>query len=222
MSPPRQLSVVLGSVVLAIALVSLVVAPSWAGPPTDQLKVSVDKVVKILQDPTLKSEARTKERRAAIREAVNDIFDFQETAQRALGRHWQSLSDKERAEFVALFTEFLERAYIFRVEQYSGEKISYLGESVDPGGDLATVKTAFIGRNDTEVPIDYRVLRRDNRWMVYDVSIEGSSLVANYRAQFDRVIRTASYDELVRRLKARQTEFTAPGASPPKEKARRS
>lgn len=217
MRPSRQLSAV-----LAIAFVSLVVAPSWAGSPTDQLKASVDKVVKILQDPTLKSEGRTKERRAAIREAVNDIFDFQETAQRALGRHWQSLSDKERTEFVALFTEFLERGYISRVEQYSGEKISYLGESVEPGGDLATVKTAFISRNGTEVPIGYRVLRRDSRWMVYDVSIEGSSLVANYRAQFDRVIRTASYHELVRRLKARQTEFTAPGASPPKEKAPRS
>lgn len=154
MRPSRSLSAVAG-----IAIVAVTALHAWAGAPTDQVKTAVDRIVTVLQDPALKSEARMKDRRAAIREAASSIFDFEETARRALGRHWQRLSEQDRAEFVPLFADLLEKSYISKIEQYSGEKISYLGESVDPAGDLATVKTAFISRNDTEVPIDYRVLR---------------------------------------------------------------
>ncbi|MBI2199292.1 MAG: ABC transporter substrate-binding protein [Candidatus Rokubacteria bacterium] len=119
----------------------------------------MDQIIRIAQDPALKSDARAKDRRAAIREVAKTVFDFPETARRALGQHWLRLSEKDRAEFVPLFTDLLERSYVIKIEQYSGEKISYVGESVDTGGELATVKTAFTTQKGAEVPINYHVVR---------------------------------------------------------------
>lgn len=201
---------------VGIALIALIAVQARAGVPTEQIKASVDQIIRILQDPALKSEARAKDRRAAIRGAANNLFDFQETAKRALGRHWQRLSEQDRAEFVPLFTDRLERSYIARIEQYSGEKIGYVGEAVDPGGEVATVKTTFTTKRGAEVPIDYHLLRRGDRWMIYDVFVEGVSLVANYRTQFDKIIQTSSSQELVRRMRAGQGDIPAPGATTPK------
>ena len=171
-----------------------------AGAPTDQLRASVDQIIKVLDDPTLKPEGKVAERRAAIRKEAVVVFDFTETAKRALGRHWQGLSEQDRQEFTALFTDLIERAYISKIERYSGEKIAYTGEAVDSG--LATVRTRFVTKQGTEVPIDYRMQQKGDRWLVYDVSIEGVSLINNYRTQFDKIIQTSSYAELVRKLKA--------------------
>ena len=197
---------------ILVVLVGLAVwapAPAGAGAPTDQLKASVEQIVKVLEDPVLRAGARARERRAAIRKEAEGVFDFTETAKRALGRHWQGLSDKDRQEFTALFTDLIERAYISKIERYSGERIAYAGESVDSG--LATVRTRFVTKQGTEIPVDYRMQQRGDRWLVYDVSVEGVSLINNYRTQFDKIIQTSSYAELVRKMKA--TEFAAP-ASP--------
>ncbi len=176
----------------------------WAGEPTQQLRASVDRVTGIVRDPAMRAEARESERRAAIRDAAAAIFDFREAARRALGLHWRGLSEKDRAEFVTLFADLLERAYVAKIEHYSGEQISYVGDVVEPGAELATVKTTFLTKKGTTVPIDYRVHRRGDRWMVYDVFIEGVSLIGNYRAQFDKTIRSASYEELVKKLRAHE------------------
>jgi len=186
-------------------LLVLPVGQAWAGAPTEQLKSSIDSVVQILEDPAMKSDARTKERRAAIRKVANDIFDFAETAKRSLARHWQNRADREREEFVKLFGDLLERSYISKIDLYGGEKINYLGDSVD--GDVATVRTKIITKQDTEIPVDYRMLRRGDRWFVYDVSIEGVSLISNYRTQFNKIIQTTSYQELVRKMRVKQDEF---------------
>jgi phospholipid transport system substrate-binding protein len=196
-----------------VALVLLVCvcflpSPAWAGPPTDQLKAPVDQVIRILQDPKLKPDSMAAERRAAIRKEAESIFDFPETAKRALGRHWQSLSPGDQREFVSLFTDLLERAYLGKIERYSGEPIVYTGDTIE--GDLATVKTKFTTKQGSEIPIDYRLVRHGDRWLVYDVFIEGVSLIANYRTQFDRIMRTGSYQELARRLRAKEAEFSAP------------
>jgi phospholipid transport system substrate-binding protein len=175
-------------------------APAGAGAPTDQLKASVDQIVRVLEDPGLRVQARARDRRAAIRKEAEVVFDFTETAKRALGRHWQGLSEKDRQEFTRLFTDLIERAYISKIERYSGERITYAGESVDAG--LATVRTRFVTKQGTEVPVDYRMHERGDRWLVYDVSVEGVSLVNNYRTQFDKIIQSSSYAELVRRMKA--------------------
>jgi phospholipid transport system substrate-binding protein len=210
-----------GCLVVFLGLGLLLVSSSqaWAGPPTDQLKTSVGRVIRIVEDPTEKSDAKTKARRASIRKEADNIFDFQETAKRSLGTHWQRLGEKDQQEFVSLFADLLEQAYISKIERYGGEKITYAGEVADC--DVVTVKTRFSAKQGTEIPIDYRMLRRGDRWLAYDVIIEGVSLVANYRVQFDKIIRTASYAELVTRMK-NKGGFSTSGEARQKEQTPRS
>lgn len=193
------------SLVCAGLLALLVVAPARAGTPTDQLRDAIDKVIKVLEDPALKPDTRTKERRATVRKLATDIFDFAETAKRSLARHWQGRTDSEREEFIKLFGDLLERSYISKIDVYGGEKILYLGDSVD--GTYATVRTKLITKQGTEIPVDYKMLRRGERWLVYDVSIEGVSLISNYRAQFNKIILASSYQELVKKMKTKQEEL---------------
>lgn len=186
-----------------------------AGAPTDQTKTAVDQIVLILEDPALKPEAKTDERRAALRREADKIFDFEETSKRALGPHWQRLSPRDRQEFVSLFTDLLERSYISKIERYSGEKTVYTGDAID--GELATVKTRFITKSGRDIPVDYRMHRKNDRWVVYDVVAEGISLVGNYRTQFNKILQTASYEDLVARLKGKQIDVGTPGEPKPKE-----
>ena len=200
----------LGAAAGLVVCAQMVWAPASAdaGAPTDQLRSSVDQMVKVLDDPALKADSRAQDRRAAIRKEAQVVFDFGETAKRALGRHWQGLSEKDRQEFTGLFTDLIERAYISKIERYSGERIAYAGESVE--GGLATVRTRFVTKQGTEIPVDYRMQQRGDRWLVYDVMVEGVSLINNYRTQFDKIIQTSSYAELVRKMKA--AEVSAPGS----------
>ena len=185
-------------------LVLSTVQGGWAATAQEQLKGAIERVVSTLDSPAMKGEGKAAERRAAVRQIANEIFDFGEIARRSLGRYWQPLSDAQRTEFVGLFGDLLERSYISKIELYGGEKIVYSGERMD--GDLAIVSTKIITKNGTEVPIDYRLFRRGDRWMVYDVNIEGISLVSNYRTQFNKIIQSNGYNTLVDRMKAKQTE----------------
>ena len=178
---------------------------AWAGPPSDQLRTQIDRVIKVLEDPELKKEGHVKDRRAAVRKIANDIFDFSETARRSLGRHWQGRTDAERNEFVQLFSDLLERSYISKIETYGGEKIAYLGDNID--GDQARVQTKLVAKGGSEIPIEYRMHKKGDRWLVYDVVIEGVSLVANYRTQFNKIIQTSSFQELVNKMKNKQQEL---------------
>ncbi len=176
-----------------------------AGPPTDQLKGEIDRVVKLIEDPALKGDTKALERRQKVRGIANNIFDWAETAKRSLARHWQPLTDPQREEFVKLFGDLLERSYISKIEVYGGERIVYAGEAVD--GDQAMVRTKLVTKQGTDVPIEYRMIRRNDRWLVYDVVIEGVSFVSNYRTQFNKIIQTSSYQELVKKMKTKQEEF---------------
>jgi len=184
-----------------------------AGIPTDQLRGATDRVLKVLQDPALKQPASGDARRQQIRSIADEIFDWHETGKRALARHWQARSPKEQEEFSALFADLIERSYIGRIEQYSGEKIVYTGDTVD--GDQATVQTKLITKSNTEIPIDYRMQKEGDRWRAYDVVIEGVSLVSNYRTQFNRIIVQSGYDTLVSKLKAKQGELEFDSTSKP-------
>ena len=195
------------TVMLAAVLAILAAREAAAGPPTDQLKSAVDRVVKVVEDPSLKGDDRIAERRTAVRGIADEIFDWNEMARRALARHWQPLTDKERVEFVSLFSDLLERSYISKIELYGGEKIRYVGERLD--GETANVATRIVTKNGTEVPIDYRLLKKGDRWLVYDVNIEGVSLVSNYRTQFNKIIQTASFADLIQKLRAKQGELSA-------------
>jgi phospholipid transport system substrate-binding protein len=194
--------VLLGALFLFGVASSLGVASSAsAGPVTDQLKVGIERVLKTLTDPAFQGPDRAGERRRAVREITDPMFDWTEMAKRALGRHWHTRTEAERQEFVPLFHNLLERTYVTRIERYDGEQIAYLGESID--GDQATVRTKVLDKTNRELPVEYRMLRGpDGRWVIYDVLIEGVSFVANYRSQFDQIIRTASYERLVAKLKS--------------------
>jgi phospholipid transport system substrate-binding protein len=183
-------------------LVALLTAwTAMAGAPTDQLRPAVEQVIRTLEDPALKGPGRGEERRRALRAVADEIFDWTEMSRRALGRHWQDRSPAEQQEFIGLFRALIERVYGDRIDQYGGEKVRFAGDSVD--GDQATVRTKVVTKSGQETAVDYRLLRSGDRWRVYDVAVEGVSLVANYRTQFNEVIRTSSYEELVKKLKSR-------------------
>lgn len=189
---------------------SLILAPfcaarsAAAGVVTAQVKETVDKVISLSQDKNLKKPGKAAERRAAIRKVISQRFDFEEMARRSLAVAWQQRTPQERKEFVGLYTDLLERSYMKRIEGYSNEKIVYLDEKID--GTYAVVRTKIITDRNVEIPIDYRLLDRNGKWLVYDVVIEGVSLVNNYRTQFSKIIRTSSYQELVKKMKNKQSE----------------
>jgi phospholipid transport system substrate-binding protein len=195
------------ALVLALALV-LAAPPARAGAPTEQLKAQVDRVLKLIDDPTLKDQP--KDKRVAVRKIADDIFDFGETAKRALGRHWAARTEAERDEFVKLFGDLLERSYISKIELYGGEKIQYVSDRIED--DQASVFSKLVTKAGSDVPIEYRMLKKGDRWLVYDVIIEGVSLVSNYRTQFNKIIQTSSYAELVKKMKSRQEEMGSSAA----------
>jgi phospholipid transport system substrate-binding protein len=157
--------------------------------------------LRILDDPALKGEARTGERRAALRGVMESVIDFPEAARRALAVHWRARTEPEREEFVGLFKDLVTYSYIRLMEPYAGETVQIVGESQTNG--TTTVLTRIHRRQGEPIPVDYRMHLVGTRWLIYDVTVEGVSLVANYRVQFNTIIQTSSYGELVRRMRAR-------------------
>jgi phospholipid transport system substrate-binding protein len=199
---------VLGSIIL---LGLAAVTPASAVSPTEELRQYTDRVLRVLQTPALTPDAR----RAAVRDLAVEVFDVPEAARRALGPHWQRRTPAEREEFVRLFRELLDQTYVWRIDEYGGERIRFVSEQID--GDSAVVRARIVTKNGIEVPVESRLLRRGDRWLMYDVLIENVSLIANYRSQFDRVIRSESYEELVKRLKAKADR--SPGGKPSSDRA---
>jgi phospholipid transport system substrate-binding protein len=196
----------------AVALgMLLLVAPelSFAGAASDQLKQSVEKIQTILADPSLKGETKTAARRQKLKEAVNERFAFDEMAKRSLGAQWQKRSAAEQQEFVRLFADLLEGAYLGKVEEYSGEKIQFVNERQEK--DFAEVNTKLVNRKGEDFALDYRLLNLNGDWKVTDVVIENISLVNNYRSQFNRVLAKSSFEDLVQAMK--QKKISAPVAS---------
>ena len=194
-------------------LVAVAPAPASAGSPTDQLRSRIDRVASALEDPGLRGESNAARRRAEIRKIADDIFDFEEMAKRALGRHWEARTPAERDEFVRLFADLLRRTYYGKVERATFERILFQGERQQ--GDDALVRTVVVLPHGDQLDLDYLLLHGvGGRWKVYDLRFEGVSLIANYRSQFSRIIRTSSYESLVARLKSNQAEFAGPEDAP--------
>ena len=183
---------------LALVLFFGVAAAAVPG-PTAQVHGAIDRAIEILKRPDLNSKARAEERRDLLRRTIVPVFDFEEMAKRSLGPNWRERTPKEREEFVGLFTQLLENAYLGKIESYRGERIEYLKETIDP--PYAVVGTAIVLSRGQEVPVDYRMLRDGERWRIYDVTIEGVSLVNNYRSQFNAILRRSSFPEMMDRLR---------------------
>ena len=169
---------------LGSLLVAGSVTVSRAGEPQDKVRQTVDAVLAVLADATLKAPEHAQERREKMRQAVLQRFGFEEMARRALGIHWQKITPQERQEFVTLFSDLLERSYVDKIESYGGgtKNILYTKESIDKDG-YAAVRSEIVNQRDLNVDIEYRLLQRSGNWEVYDVVIEGVSLVNNYRTQ---------------------------------------
>ncbi|HEY7205145.1 MAG TPA: ABC transporter substrate-binding protein [Methylomirabilota bacterium] len=198
----------------ALAMWLMLAAGGGAQPDAAPLQVvqsATDQVLQIVQDSQLAAPISQDRRRAEVQRIADRLFDFPEMARRALALHWRERSPQEQSEFVAVFKQLLARAYIGRLEGYAGEQIVYLGETVDAG--FATVRSKIVTGRGTEIGVDYRLRLVGSRWMVYDVAVQGVSFVANYRGQFDKIIRASSYPALVRELKSKYAE--APRAARP-------
>lgn len=186
------------------AVIALAATTAWAGPATDLVKTSVDQVLAIVQDPEMKKPANADKRRTRMREVARGLFDFEDMAKRALARHWAQRTPEQRKRFAELFADLLEASYVSRIESYGGEKITYPPEVAD--GDVVTVRQRVTTKGGVEIPLEYRLHTGGDRWKVYDVAIEGVSLVSNYRTQFNQIITRSSYEELVKRLEQKQLE----------------
>ena len=178
--------------------------------PRDAVEAAVARFMSIIQNDGQNEAdgAVGGERSEQIRRIVREMFDFDEISRRALSRHWQALPREDQAEFVTLFRDLLERAYLTQVEAAAGsQKIAFLGESIENGS--ATVRSKLVTRNGGEIPLDYRLHLRDGSWRIYDVAVQGVSFITSYRTQFDRVIRAESYSALRERLQKKAMETTA-------------
>jgi phospholipid transport system substrate-binding protein len=194
----------------------LLVAAATAAPasPRDVVQRAVTRVLEVIdvggqasphERAGVTAALASVKRRAQIRTIAEELFDFEEVSRRALSVHWAARTPAERAEFIPLFTDLLERAYLGRIEAYAGEKIVYPAEKID--GDFAVVRSRIVPKRRTvdgrvrETALEYRMHRKDGRWKVYDVLIDGVSFVSTYRSQFDRIIKASSYQTLVDRLR---------------------
>jgi len=175
-----------------------------AGGPTEDVRETTDKLIAIVSDPALKAPDKADEKAAQIRKAVDERFDWREMSRRTLARHWKKRTEEEKEEFIKLFGKLLERTYLDKVEGYSGEKVLYVKERVK--GKYAIVVVKIITRKDTEILVKYKLKKKEDEWMVYDISIEGVSLVNNYRKQFSSILSRSSYEDLVKRLKKKIEE----------------
>jgi phospholipid transport system substrate-binding protein len=177
--------------------------------PLDLVKVSVARVLAIVQAQPA-GVPLTGKRRVEIRRVAEDLFDFDEMARRTLAQHWKDRSPQEQAEFVQVFVEVLERSYLTTISNYSVAAVTFQGESV--GGSYAQVRSRIITDKRVEIPIEYRLLLSD-RWQVYDVVAAGVSLISSYRSQFNSIIRTSSFAQLLERLRNREA-LVVPRESP--------
>jgi phospholipid transport system substrate-binding protein len=185
-----------GILILLLCLSSARLAP--AGEPLEFVRTAIEKAVQVLKDPKHQPQDKKNERIDRLREVLNPIFDYDEMAKRALGSHWRRRTPAEQEEFVKLFRDFLERVYSDKIDLYGGEKVLFGREIMD--GDFAQVDSTLIRPKGEEIAVIYKLRRANGKWKVYDAVVENISIVNNYRSQFDRVISSSSYEELVKRL----------------------
>lgn len=168
--------------------------------PTEVVRATMTEVFHILEDPKLKDPSKLMPRRRMLEEVISGRFDYAEMSKRALAAYWTPLTNEQRAEFVDLFKAFLSDRYAGKIEGYSGEQVQYLSERLE--GRYAEVRTKLVS-SKVEIPMDYRLINKAGRWYAYDIIADGVSLVKNYRSQFEKIIRSDSYEELVHRLRDR-------------------
>lgn len=178
-----------------------------AGEATEVMRGTIDEVLRILADKDLKQPAKANERRQLLEKVVGERFDYQEMSRRSLGAAWNNLSEKEKQEFVGLFQTLLVNTYADKIESYTGDGVQYVNERNEK--EYAEVRTKVL-TGKTEIPLDYRLLHKGPDWRVYDVVVDGVSLVNNYRGQFSKILRNSSYADLVDQLRKKSEKIKSP------------
>lgn len=211
------LSAVFFSVAFSLAPATPAVAnnesntPSTAGnvaktatTPTDTVRNTVDEVLRVLNDPRYKTPEMHKERLRILEDLIGDLADFNEVSSRVLGKHWKEIDDKQKKEFIELFKKFLSRSHAEKMEKMAGEKVDYKSERLS--GDYAEVIT-MVSPGRGNIPMDYRLIKKGEKWRAYDVIVDNISQVQNYRSQFNKIIRDSSFDELLQTLREKNTQM---------------
>lgn len=179
--------------------------PALAGEPLERVKGTLEAALAVLNDPGLQGLEKEADRKAGVRKIIYDRFNFEEMAKESLGDHWKKLTAQQRKEFVDLFGDLFERSYNRLVLKFLPERETLYGtEVVD--GDRALVKTTLVSKKNEKLPVDYQLKKKGPRWDLYDVVIDGVSIVGNYRTQFNKIIRLQSYEALVKKMKIKQEE----------------
>lgn len=188
-------------VVAWVVLSFLSFSPAWGeGTATQAVKETIDEVLAVLGDQALKDTTRETERREKLEAIIGQRFDYEEMAKRTLAAEWKKIGAEKQQEFVALFRRFLSQSYAGNIDGYAGEKVEYLKERLK--GDFAEVQTKVVSPK-VQIPLDYRLLKKNKKWGVYDVIIDGVSLTKNYRGQFSRIIKSSSFDGLLDKLRSK-------------------
>ncbi len=197
--------------IASMVALGLLAGVAGAGEPLDKIRETVEDVLAVLADETLQAPENQAARRERLRQAVYQRFGFEEMARRSLGRHWRDLSDEQRQRFVALFSDLLERSYVGKIESAgTGSRVEYTRETIDDEG-FASIQSVVTNPLDSQFEVEYRLLQRDasQPWEVYDIVIEGVSLINNYRTQFNNIIHRTSYEGLVKQLRLKQEQEEA-------------
>jgi phospholipid transport system substrate-binding protein len=171
----------------------------YAGPPLEAVKTQVNKVLDVLRDSSLKGEAGKKVKREKIRNISLNMFDYTELSKRTLGQNWSKLNAGQQTEFLGLYKTLLEDAYADKIITYTDEKVVF-GKETSLSEKTAEVQTTIITKK-ADIPINYRVIQKGSDWKVYDVVIEGVSLVSNYRNQFKEILLNKTPDALLDTLR---------------------
>ena len=194
---------------LSLALF-LTATSAQADPAADaraSLKGAIDQVLDLIKDPAFSNPATRENQIEAIDSKIREIFDFSEFSSRTVGKNWKNFTDTQKTQFIDAFAQLLRATYIDKVEGYNGEEVKYLGETVGTKGDKVEVDTSIsLKTQEAPIKVSYRMLDK-GRWVVYDVVIEGVSLVQNYRTQFNELLQKGDADALIAKVNARAQEL---------------
>ena len=183
---------------ISLLLPSLV----FAGAPLDTVKANVTGVLDVLRDPKLKGEAGKKVKEQRIEAAADKLFDWVELSKRTLGLNWNNFTPDQRKEFVQLFKGILKDAYVEKIMAYTNEQVNFTKET--PLSETTVEVESVVVTKGSQVPIIYRVIKKENDWKVYDVVIEGVSLVNNYRTQFREILGNNPPEKLLETLRKKK------------------
>lgn len=203
----KLFKLILISVVLVFSLQMF--SDSFAGDsPKASLQTTIDSILSLLRDKSFSSPDKKEVRREKIRALLNERFDFAEMGKRSLANHWKGRTPDEQKEFVSIFSDLLEASYIGKIEGYTDEKVTYDSEKIKGDGKYGQVETSIVTAK-VDIPIDYKLINKDGKWLVYDVTIEGVSFVSTYKGQYNEIIVKNSYASLIEQMKDKLKEVKA-------------